>query len=194
MKFIHNGKPTAKRRHRTSNGRTYDPQYNDKMKLKWDFANQFRQQGYLKASESPIYAKLDIRCPIPKSWPQKRKKEAVGKFVTSKPDSDNYEKYYFDVLNKIAYKDDAQIACISSQKTYSENPGVSITLIPLEESMVNEHAILLKDKPSIDDMYYLIKKANRLGLSDRQIMGVYKEEKEDGTHVYFSVEGMKGKK
>ena len=57
--------------------------------------------------------------------------------------------------------------------------------------MVTEHAITYKDKLSVEDLNYIIKKANRLGSSDRTISRVYQEEDNEGKHIYFSVDSMK---
>ena len=57
--------------------------------------------------------------------------------------------------------------------------------------MINEHAVTYKDKIALEDLDYIVKKANRLGLSNRQLSRVYKEEDADGIHIYFSVEGLK---
>lgn len=194
MRFYQSGKPIAKQRHRAANGKMYDPKHSEKIGLKWSFAAQFRQQGYLKPLEGPIGVQVDISSPIPKSWSKKRKRKALGSFVKTKPDLDNIEKFYFDVLNKIAYKDDSQIASISSQKRYGNKPGIEINLFPLEDNnMINEHAIAFKDKLSLEDLNYIIKKANRLGLNSRQLTSIYKEEGDHITHVYFVVEGIKEK-
>ena len=191
MRFSHEGKPIAKARHRMFRNIAYDPQSKTKNKMKAVFALQFQSQGYLKPLEGAIIAQVDIRHPIPISWPKKRK--ITANYKTSRPDIDNCVKFYFDVLNQIAYNDDSQIVSLTSQKTYSENPGVEITLSRLEDSMVNEHVITYKDNPSIEDLNYIVKKGNRLGLTNRQILRVFKEEDEDGTHVYFAVDGLKEK-
>ncbi len=196
MKFYQAGVPVPKKSYRTSKGRRYDPQHSEKMKLKWSFAAQFREQGFLKPLEGPIEAFVEIYCSVPKSWSKKRREEALSEFayVETRPDADNYLKFYFDVLNKIAYKDDSQIASVSSDKRYNNKPGVEITLFPLENNnMINEHAITYKDKLTLEDLSYLIKKAHRLGLNSRQLLRVFQEEDEQGIHVYFTVEELKEK-
>ena len=191
MRFQHNAKPIAKQRHRTAYGRTYDPQHSVKLNLKGQFALQFRSQPALFCREGAIAAHMDIRYPIPSSWSKKRKTECLGKYVTTKPDLDNYEKMYLDVLSNIAYKDDSQVARLSSIKKYSDKPGVDITLLRLEDRMINEHAITYRGKLSIEDLNYIIKKANRIGLNGRQIVRVYQDEDSEGTHLYFCAEGLK---
>ena len=104
--------------------------------MKRAFAEQFRSQGYLKALEGPIAVDVDIRHQIPASWPKKRKiavLEGSENFVITKPDVDNIVKFYFDVLNKIAYDDDCQIVQLTSQMRYSNEAGVIITLFPVED-------------------------------------------------------------
>ena len=53
--------------------------------------------------------------------------------------------------------------------------------------MRNEHAITYREKISMKELDYLVKKANRLGKIDREIVHVYQTEDEEGFHVYFEV-------
>ena len=53
--------------------------------------------------------------------------------------------------------------------------------------MLHEHAITYQDHLSVDDLDYIIKKANRLGKVSRDIVGVSEETDLEGTHVYFDV-------
>lgn len=191
MRFYHSGIPIAKQRHRIARGIAYDPQTKQKRGMKFEFANQFRSQGCLNRLQGAIKAQVNISYPIPKSWSKKRQRNSLDKLVTSKPDLDNYEKFYFDVLNEIAYHDDSQVASIQSQKRYSNKPGVEILLFQMEDHMVNEHAVTYKEKLSVEDIDYIVRKANQLGLSNRQVIRVYQEEDKDGTHLYFVAENMK---
>ncbi len=56
--------------------------------------------------------------------------------------------------------------------------------------MLHEHAVTYKDRLSIADLDYIVKKANKLGKSGREILRVHEETDSDGTHVYFDVTGM----
>ena len=192
LKFTISGKPIAKARHRMARGFSYDPQSKIKKKHKALIAQIMRERN-LKPLQGSICANLVIHYPLPKSWSKKKRKELLGQFVTTKPDNDNYEKFYFDVMNEIAYKDDALISRNFCEKVYSNNPSVEIELYSLEENkMVNEHALTFKEFLSIDDLNYLVKKANKLGLTSRNIVRVYQEEDSEGKHLYFEVEAMKG--
>lgn len=189
MKFYRSGKPIAKQRPRLGKGCVYDPQSKEKAIWRTDFKTQMLAQGVLNPLKGAIKADLDFRVQIPKSWSKKRKRTAF--YATSRPDIDNYEKWVLDILNNIAYEDDSQIVQLTSLKTYSNNPSTEIKLILLEDNMINEHAVTYKDKLSIEDLNLIIKKANILGMNKRQLMRVYQEEDDDGTHVYFAVEGLK---
>lgn len=59
--------------------------------------------------------------------------------------------------------------------------------------MVNEHAITIKDKMSIEDINYIIRKANRLGLRDREVTRVFSRSDEHGAHIYFECDSLKHK-
>lgn len=56
--------------------------------------------------------------------------------------------------------------------------------------MLREHAITYNEKLSISQVDYLVKKANRLGLANRNIIHVHEETDLEGTHVYFDVTGL----
>lgn len=53
--------------------------------------------------------------------------------------------------------------------------------------MRNEHAIAYKEKVSMKELEYLIRKANRLGIIGNEIVHVYQTEDDEGFHVYFEV-------
>jgi len=190
MIFTWEGTPEGKARPRFSRygkRRAYDPNRSKNLNLKWHFAKQMRDKGYLKADEGPIRVNLTAYMPKPQSWSQKRLKEAEGKPVTTKPDVDNIVKKYLDILNGIAYRDDAQIFSCLCEKYYSNKPGIKIEVISLGDSMVNEHAKTIKENISIPDLDYMIKKANKLGKSGREISRVFSQEDDEGKHIYFEV-------
>ena len=58
---------------------------------------------------------------IPKSYSKKRVREIEEKGLhpTCKPDYDNIQKVVSDALNRIAYKDDAQVVMASCEKKYA---------------------------------------------------------------------------
>jgi hypothetical protein len=56
--------------------------------------------------------------------------------------------------------------------------------------MLHEHAVTYKDRLTIADLDYIVKKANKLGVTGRGILRVHEESDSEGTHVYFDVTGM----
>lgn len=57
--------------------------------------------------------------------------------------------------------------------------------------MLHEHAVTYKDRLSIADLDYIVKKANKIGRLGREIVRVHEETDAEGTHVYFDVIGVK---
>jgi len=56
--------------------------------------------------------------------------------------------------------------------------------------MLHEHAITYQDRLTIADLDYIIRKANKLGKSGREIIRVHEEADAEGIHVYFDVQGL----
>lgn len=54
-------------------------------------------------------------------------------YVDTRPDLDNYVKALLDASDKILFRDDGQIAALSSQKLYSLDPRIEIEIHKLEE-------------------------------------------------------------
>lgn len=67
---------------------------------------------------------------VPKSWPRKRKAEALAGMipVTTKPDCDNILKIVCDALNGIAWVDDKQIVFAKVRKMYGVEPRVEVEI------------------------------------------------------------------
>lgn len=52
--------------------------------------------------------------------------------------------------------------------------------------MRTDHAIVIcKEKPLVEVVEYISRKANRLGMQGREIVRVYIQEDVEGKHVYF---------
>lgn len=58
--------------------------------------------------------------------------------------------------------------------------------------MVHEHAIIIKNSCTIDQINYLVQKANKLGKNGRDISHAYYKDDEEGSHIFFVVDEMKG--
>lgn len=55
--------------------------------------------------------------------------------------------------------------------------------------MITEHAVTYKDNLNLEQLEYIIKKANRLGANSKTVTRVFKDEDAEGIHIYFDVVG-----
>lgn len=82
----------------------------------------------------PVRVDLEIRHTIRPSW-NKSKKAGVADgsiAATIKPDLDNVAKIWFDAFNGCMWVDDTQVVEMSARKVFSESPGVTVTVTPLD--------------------------------------------------------------
>ncbi|MGC0155659.1 RusA family crossover junction endodeoxyribonuclease [Chromobacterium vaccinii] len=92
--------------------------------------------GSLPLITGPVDIELRIFLPVPASWSKRRRALALAGLVlpTVKPDVDNIEKAINDALNKVVWKDDAQVCDVVKRKRYSEQPGVMVKIKPIENA------------------------------------------------------------
>lgn len=83
----------------------------------------------------PLAMTVTAYLPIPPSWSQKRRAEALAgtRLPIGRPDGDNLLKAIADSCNKIIYWDDALVTDITIAKRYSDRPRVEVTVQPLAE-------------------------------------------------------------
>ena len=91
---------------------------------KWEVKAQFSESPYPGAVV--VYMKCFF--PIPKSWTKAQKEKAMDETIIHaiKPDKDNLEKTYYDIIKKIIITDDARIWRGTTDKYYSPNPRTEI--------------------------------------------------------------------
>lgn len=192
MKLVLTQNPIAKARHRhMKKGNkiiTFDSQDKDKKKVKMQLAKQMREKGYSLAAHEPLFMSLINYTKTPRSWSKRRRMASEGQVCVSRPDLDNYVKFYCDVLNEVAYCDDRQVTRLWSEKLYSSNPRVEITIQPIAGRMIKEHAMTVVGMLTDEQLNCLSKKANKLGLQNRKIVRLFSEENGSGQHLYFEVE------
>lgn len=121
------GTPVAKGRPRFGRGRVWTPQKtrNFETDLKWQA--KLAMHGR-KPIEGPVKVDMLALFEIPKSWPARKKTDALNGVVrpTGKPDIDNLLKTAADALNGIVWVDDAQIVIASISKRYSDKAMLRI--------------------------------------------------------------------
>ena len=196
LRLVVQGVPIPKKRPRFSRRGskvvTFDEQSNEKRHIKCLLMKEMADNRVLKRIESNISVQMTFHTPIPKTWSQKRSKLVLGKPDGTRPDLDNYIKMYADVMNQLIYHDDNQITQLWSEKVYSDKPRVEIFITEIKDGdMINEHATTVKGEITLEDLNYMVRKANRLGLKNREMIRVFMVEDDEGKHYYFEVEGMK---
>ena len=125
MMFTIPGPPVGKERPRVTGKRTYTAPrtaaYEEWIRLHARNARVQMQEGPLKLTL--VHAKQ-----VPASWSKKRKAAALaGIYATGMPDLDNVVKAILDGLNRIAWRDDSQVAVIAASRVYVSNPS-SVTV------------------------------------------------------------------
>ena len=83
--------------------------------------------------DGALSVSIEITMQIPVSWTRAKLADALAGLVmpTSRPDLDNLVKALTDACNGIVWRDDSQIVRLMAEKRYGEQPGASISVIPL---------------------------------------------------------------
>lgn len=132
--FFVPGKPKGKGRPRFSNGRAYT---DDQTKAyEHQIAANYRRIAGKFRFPDEVFLRVRVQqqMPVPKSA-SKTKKAAMldgAIYPSAKPDLDNVVKAVLDALNGIAYKDDARVVGLHSQKIYSDTPGVLVEIARMD--------------------------------------------------------------
>lgn len=153
MKIIIKGDPIAQKRHRhvSQNGfvRVYNPNGNEKKVVAEQMIRQTREMRLKDPNwhpVSPISLRLSIYRARPKNLANS-KRNASGWILDmpiTKPDFDNYCKFYSDCGNNILWKDDNQIVTAHIKKRYAK-PGEE----PYTEIEVMEHKPIAEEAKKI---------------------------------------------
>ncbi len=171
--------------------KAYDNQKDIKKVIRCGFITQIRSQGILHRLKGHLIINMTFGIRMPKGTSQKRLKCENGNYTGKRPDLDNYIKMYSDVMTGLIYEDDSQIVCLNCKKICSIKPYVEIYISEVS-NMIHEHAVTVKEHITLNNIDYMVLKANRLGKIDREIIRVFMEEDGEGKHYYFEVEGPKG--
>ena len=130
IKFEVPGQPQHKQRPRWSRTRMYSPKdtVNYETYIKEMFVISYPDFIPL---EGPLRMMLTAWLMIPKSTSKKRVKLMIERIIIpeKKPDHDNIVKIVSDALEKLAYKNDSQIAICIFHKWYAMRPRLEIEII-----------------------------------------------------------------
>ena len=126
--FNVDGDPQGKARARfTKTGRAYTPQKT--VNYENEIADKAKQaMGSSEPLETPVAVYVYADYAIPSSYSNKLREACLNGFErpTKKPDADNICKAVCDALNKIVYKDDAQVVSLHFTKRYNSVAGIQV--------------------------------------------------------------------
>lgn len=90
-----------------------------------------------KPLEGPLTLTVEAHMPIPASWSGKRQRMAAAGDIrpTTRPDYDNILKA-LDALNRIVWRDDAQVVDMRCVKRYAERPLLRITIASAPQQQI----------------------------------------------------------
>lgn len=114
--------------------------YEDKKMNQWkrNCESQLKLMNPRIIEKGAIFVAMTFYIYPPKRIAEVKKKrlelESEAIYVDKRPDIDNYIKAILDCSNEILFKDDGQVAALSSQKLYSLNPRIEIEITSLEEN------------------------------------------------------------
>lgn len=137
VEIIIPGAPIPKKRHRSYHGMggrigSYSPQTAVERKIKI-----FIKAHVKDITMEAVNVTFDFFVSRPKSHYGTGKNTQIIKatspqYPTSKPDIDNYIKFYLDCMNGIIFKDDSQVIGCYAHKKYAENGRTEIRVFSQE--------------------------------------------------------------
>lgn len=142
IEFVIPGEPKGKGRARSRiangrNGAQFVAHYTPKDTVEYE--NLVRMEAHQamngKAPTAfPCRVVIIAYCSVPASWSNKKRTKAyMGEvFPTGKPDLDNVEKSVLDGMNKIVFRDDAQVCSVTKSKHYSTTPRVYVRVVEMD--------------------------------------------------------------
>jgi len=140
--IIVQGEPVAKGRPRmTRRGFAYTPAATRKYEAHARMAAQLAMDGR-PPIETPVRIEVLAELPIPASWSERKKAEAITGTVrpTSRPDVDNYVKAILDAINTIVVADDSQIVELHAAKKFGVSPKLVATVFAVDAAASNRKA------------------------------------------------------
>ena len=134
--FVPMPKPVGKARARVTSRGTFTPAATKaaERKVQAYAKGALRFLGLDRPLEGQLMASIDLNYPIPASWSQKRRLDALSGSTrpTVRPDADNAAKLVLDACNGLIYRDDAQIVSLRVEKWYvhDHDAGVRVVITP----------------------------------------------------------------
>ena len=120
----------GKGRPRFGNGRTYTDTKTENAEA-WIKACAIEQVGQ-PLLDGPLALRMQISVEVPASWSNRKRAAALAGTIrpSGRPDLDNVVKAAADSLNKIVWRDDAQLVDLHVSRSYAEVPQTVLTVRP----------------------------------------------------------------
>ena len=135
MQFTIYGKPKGKDRPRFGQGRTYTApatkEYEDR--VKFEYARQCRNRRFEGNISIDVVAYIEP----PKSWSNKKREDAIGKYCPTGSDTDNILKIIMDGMQGVAYENDKRVVSVTCQRFYAEQSRVVVSINAADELVGN---------------------------------------------------------
>lgn len=137
MIYIIPGEPQALKRPRILHERKmFDIQRNEKLIHGIHLQHQHDNRPLF---EGPLH--MDVTFYLKTPQPRRSKKpDKSGLYHFCTPDLDNLLKFIFEIGTSVIYKDDCQIASVTSRKIYHLEPRTEFTLTPLDKEKMHENS------------------------------------------------------
>ena len=128
--FTIHGKPFAKQRPRFSrrSGRTFTPEATVRFET---LVSQIAAENFLQPLDGPVRITIQADFEPAASWSKKRKAECLGQAHVQRPDLDNIAKAVCDGLNRVAFRDDSQIAEMMVIKRWGPEAKTVVAVEPV---------------------------------------------------------------
>jgi Holliday junction resolvase RusA-like endonuclease len=117
----------------------YNLQQDTEENIRWFLKSQIQEKykSVYFPLKGPIACDIDFFIKPPASWTKKDNNLLSWGIYnhTSKPDLDNFAKFYIDCMNEIVYEDDRQLYSIYVKKYYSYEPRTEIRIMSNRKSI-----------------------------------------------------------
>ncbi len=80
----------------------------------------------------------------------------------SKPDLDNYIKFYLDCANGVLFADDSQVYALTARKFYSDNPRTVIKMLAKKQMSLHEEAEQILSLVEPTDFQQIVERSHEL--------------------------------
>ena len=123
--FTIHGKPFAKQRPRHGKFTTYTPKETVSFEA---HVGSVALPLFDQPLTGPVKVAIWATFKPAVSWSKKKTAAHLGRYHTQKPDLDNIEKAILDGLNRIAFRDDSQVAEVQKRKIWGPDAKTVVTV------------------------------------------------------------------